>query len=360
MRWALLALLVWAPLCLAESEDSSVSSESSGEVSAISINAALKKKLRLPSGEQVKVVLMRPITNEELKDSEVVYIGIEKSLARLDGITVRRSDYSIPKMNFEQLKRATAKTHGDVILIPSFKPTRWALVLYDRRTPYQVVMHSEVLPDTMLRKPTDLAKTNLTRTLVTQVFSQYATDQLYDLPREEGAPLLQADIPRWMASAGLMKNINRELLARWYVAASVGGAVASGIDNRTSNSSLLGLQLGYRPFKGFLNHLFIEVGGEFFNYNAFLVGLKYYIQSKTTTARFYLGLQHCFVTNKMTLTSDPSENALGSRSQYAVPSVAMVVPVGDILIKAEFQYFVATDDHSNSIFTFMPGLLLPF
>ena len=317
--WSVITLFVCCQHSRAEEEGGG------SEAGQVSVNQALKKKLRLPSGDQVKIVLLRPMASEELKDSEVVFVGIEKALARLEGVTVRRTDYSISKMNLEQLKRATVKTKGDIILIPSFKPTRWALVLYDRRTPYQVVMHSEVLTDTMLSKPTDLAKTNITRTLVNQVFAQYATDQLYDLPREEGAPLLQADIPRWMASAGMMKSINKELLSRWYLAASVGGVVASGIENRTSNSSVIALQLGWRPLKGIFNHLIVEVAGEFFNYNALMAGLKYYVQSKATTARFYVGLEYCAVSNRYTLASDPSENALGSRSTYVVPSVAMVV-----------------------------------
>ncbi len=331
-------------------------------LTASEVSKILKKKLRKAGGTQVSIVLLRPTPSkgEELNGYESVSIGIEKALGRNDGLTLRRTDSSLEKLNLDHLKRAVAKAHADVLLAPSFKADRWSLILYDRKSPFEVVMHSETVPESFIRKPTEVAKANITRELVSQLFYKYAKGETFDLPQDEAKPILQTEVPRWMATASLMWTINSEFTKRFYFSASIGGVVASGYEGRGTSSGMLGLQLGIRPLKVQLPRLVAEISGQFFTYNAILVSLKYYFLSKAESARLYIGLGAASLSARKTLAVDRGGSGLGSNSKYAVPSVAMVVPIGDLLFKIEAQYFRSIDDRSNSIFAFMPGLFIPF
>lgn len=335
--------------------------DSPSEAHSGKILAVLKSKFRTKHGSQVRIFLFPSLQETDLKSTEAINIGIEKALARLDNLNVTRSNLKVTGLSLENFQRVVAKTGADILLMPSAKPAKWDLLLYDRRNPYQVVLQSEILTESFRNNPTEVAKNNMTQNLVTALLHQYATNETFDLPREASKPILQTDIPRWMASTNLMKSVNREMRSRYYLSASIGGIVTKGYEERDSNSSLLAVQLGYRPLNS-VSHLIVEVAGEMFNYNAMLVGLKYFIQSKSTTARFYVGLAYAYVTARKTLSLDPSGGGggLGRASNYLVPSLAMVAPIGDILIKAEAQYFTSIDERSNVLFSFLPGIFIPF
>ncbi len=349
------------PTCVAVADaDSNTDNDTEpATLTATDVSRFLNQRFRKADGSQVSIVLMHPAASELDKNSyELVSIGIEKALARSEGFTLQRTDSSLAKLNMDELKRAAARAHAEVILATSFKPTRWSIFLYDRKSPFEVVVHSESLPSAFIQKPTDTERNRIVQNLVSQLFYQYAAGETFELPQEETKPLLQNEIPRWMASTGLIKSINTELASRYYFSASIGGVMGSGFEGRGTSSGLFGLQLGYRPFKGMFSQLVAEVSGQFFTYNAGLFSLKYYFHSKTTTARFFLGLGAASVSSRRPIAFEPGGNGLGVSSIYAVPSLAMVVPLGDLLFKLEAQYFTSIDDRSNSIIALMPGLFI--
>ncbi len=279
---------------------------------------------------------------------------LEVAMKTYGRINVRREEYALPAMTMEEIRLAMARFNADVVLVPIVKPESVDIFLFDRRTPYNLFAHSEQIPQALRGAESTTAAQELTPLLVRRILYRYLNNQFFELPREESLPVLQSEIPQWIASQESLELVNRELTSRFYLSASLGAAISMARSTQLWNSNLIGLQLGIRLWDKF----YLEGQVSAFSYNAFVGSLRYTFVNRDSPFRINVGLGFGSVTRDKVWNLDQTIG-LGRYSYYIVPSASLLFPIGEVYLKLEVQSFTSPS-FNQFIWTVMPGVQVHF
>jgi len=222
--------------------------------------AKLVAKLTRSDGSLVPIALLPPMDYTTQNFSGISEEAIFATVARYGSFNIQEKKYIPSALTLEQFRKVVTRYKVDVVMICVLKPTNLDLFLYDRRTPYRIYAHSEVLPETIQYNLTKELVEEYTKVIVRRTLYAYMQDQYFELPREESPVLTQAEIPRWIASNRTLTEANQEILSNFYGSISVGGAFSVGNGSKSWSSNIVGLELGIR----LINNLHFELGVDFF------------------------------------------------------------------------------------------------
>jgi hypothetical protein len=269
-------------------------------------------------------------------------------------LNVRKEDYQLSALTMEDIRLAMARYNVDILITPLVREGTVDLFLFDRRTPYNLYAHSEEIPPGLRGSPSAFIAEEMTRALIKRILFRYLNEQYFELPREESLPVLQAEIPQWVASEDSLMLVNREIKSKWYLNLSLGAAVNMGRSNQLWNSNVIGAQLGFR----LSGNLFADLQALSFSYNAFTASLRYQFINRDSPFRVSVGLGAAWVTRDKVWNLDQTIG-LGRYSYFVVPSASLLFPIGDVYLKMEAQAFVSLG-FDKFIWTFMPGVQIHF
>ncbi|MBY0371606.1 hypothetical protein K2X33_13040 [bacterium] len=362
IRHSKIFLLALAISAFVRAEDASAPSSAPSENASATQSAGPKKPLRQQlvekltkrDGNPAQIVIFNAVESETTQLGVEISKAIEVALNSYGTLKIRREEYALPALTMEEMRFAMARYNADVLITPVIKPNAVDVFLFDKRTPYNLYAHSEVV-DTMVKNADSYAVAQgITRLLVRRILYRYLNDQFFELPREESLPILQSEIPQWIASPESLALVNRELTSRFYLNASLGAALSMGASQQLWNSNLIGLQLGVRLW----DKWFFEAQYASFSYNAFVGSLRYTFVNKDSPVRINVGLGFGTVTRDMVWNLDQTIG-LGRFSTFIVPSAAVLFPVGEVYLKLEAQWFV-TPGLDKHIWMLQPGVQVHF
>jgi hypothetical protein len=342
----LIPLILTSNVCLAAdttSNDSDKSERKSGQ-------AKLVKKFQNEKGEMVPIGVLAPLDYTTLNFGPLASETIIGAMGKYGKFNIKTIEYSPASLTLEEFRKVVTKYNLDVTILCVLKPTNFDLFLYDRRNPYRIFLHSEVLPEAVQYQLTKQVVEEYTKVIVRRVLYAYMQDQFFELPREETRPLLTAEIPRWIASNQSFQTVNREIMSRLYLSGSVGAAFSSA-GGGAWTSNLINVQVGYR----FAEQLIAEFGIDFFAYTAPMLSGKYLITSKDSPFRLTAGLGFAKLSNTHTLNWDQTYG-FGEGGMFVVPSFSISFPIVEAHFKIESHLFVG----SGVAFCLMPGILYLF
>jgi hypothetical protein len=291
----------------------------------------LATKLTNKDGQQASIGVLTPMDYTTLNYGDRVQSLAIESFSRYGSFKIKKVADQLSALTLEEFRRVVTHYDLDIALVVVLKPTNFDVFLFDRRTPYNVYAHSEVLPESVQYQVTPAVVEEYTKAIVRRVLYSYIQDQYYELPREEVKPFLESEIPMWVASAQAYHLVNNEILSRFYFSVSVGAVLSGGTDGSWT-SNLVALQFGIRV----MDNIYIEPAAMLFAYNLFQVSLKYLITQKDSPFRFSLGLGAGLVSNAHTLNWD-QHYTQGLNATYIIPSAAFMFPIVDIHFKVETQ-----------------------
>jgi hypothetical protein len=316
--------------------------------------AKLVQKLTKKDGTPARIGVFRPLDYTTLKFEDIAQKTILASFERYGKFDMHPVEDSPKSLTLEEFRRLMIKYRLDILVVSVLNPTNFDLFVYDRRTPYAIYAHSEVVPPEIQYRLDGPTVEEFVKADVRRCLYAYMQNQYYELPREEIRPLLTREVPRWIASLENYKMVNREILSRFYGSISVGAAVLVGSNGNSWNSNLVGLQFGARV----LGDLYLEAALDLFSYNAAILSAKYMFTSKDNPFRFSLGLGAAQAINQHTLNWDQTYSQ-GSTGQYVVGSGALMFPIVDVYFKVESRTYVGLGG-APTIFSVMPGIFLMF
>ncbi len=361
-KQSLILILTLAFSVSARAEDVARPSIESANPSEVSNSTSTQKPLRQVllerlvrrDGAPASIVILNSIESKRTRIGDELPKAIETAMAGYGKLNIRREDFTLPVMTMEEIRITMARYDADLIIFPVVKGESVDLFLFDRRLPYNLYAHSEQIRPDLLDSPTDEAARELTRLLIRRTLFRYLNNQHFELPREETLPVLQAEIPKWVASAESLNLVNREITSRYYLNASIGAAINMSRSAQLWNSNLIGLQFGLRIWDKF----YIEAQVASFSYNAFVGSLRYEFVNRNSPFRINVGLGFSFVTRDKVWNLDQTIG-LGRYSYFAVASTSLLFPIGEVYLKLEGQAFVAPSI-DQFIWTVMPGIQVHF
>ncbi len=317
----------------------------------------LSAKLLNHKGQPVSVAVFSPTDFTTSQVGIAVSNSLVGALKKYGNLNVRQEKYQLENLTLGEFRKGMAQFKVDVLVATSLRNTTFDLYIYDRRTPYYIYAHSEPIPEAIQLQITPEIASQYARVVLRRAIYRYINDQYFELPRQDSAPVLQSEIPRWIASPESLALINRELISNYYFAISSGAAFA----RRTSsgkafwNSSLLSLQFGHRIY----GNLFAELGLENSAYNNVIGTLKYVFANRDHPYRFAIGVGASYITAFKVLDADLNYT-FGSTSMLAHASFSFLFPIGDVYLKIENRNFVSVGGPMKLMFTLMPGILIHF
>lgn len=315
--------------------------------------AKLKLKLTKKDGSPAVMGVITPLDYTTLDYADLAETTILQSLSRYGDLTIRKVNATPGSLTLEEFRKLVSIHKIDVVVITVLKPTNFDMFLYDRRTPYNIYAHSEILPEEVQYKISPQVLEEYTKVIIRRVLYAYSQDKFYELPRDEVKPLLASEVPRWVASSRNLAMLNREITSRYYISANMGAALAFG-NNKIWNSNLVGLQLGFRLF----SKLYAEAAIDLFSYTAFIGSLKYYFTSKDSPFQIAIGAGLAKTTNSRTLNFDQAFTQ-GEGGNYIVPSFAANLPIVDVHFKIEGKLYYGLGG-GRMMIGLMPGLMVLF
>lgn len=315
--------------------------------------ARLIKKFSKEDGNPAPIAVLTPLDYTTMNYAELGQETILTALSRYGKFDVRVIDYSPAALTLEEFRKTVTRFDVDVVVLCVLKPTNFDLFIYDRRTPYNIYAHSEVLPEAVQYQLTKQVVEEYTKVIVRRALFAYMQDQYFELPREEARPFLNAEIPRFVASALSYQTVNREILSRYYVSGSVGAAMAAG-GGGLWTSNMVSVQLGTKVFSNY----FAELNLDFFSYNSIGVAMKYMFANRDNPLRMSMGLGLATLSNSRTINWD-QKHTQGTGGNYFVPSAAFSFPIVDVHVKVESKLFVSIDG-SKFVLSLTPGLFFMF
>lgn len=315
--------------------------------------AKLLKKFSRPDGSSAPIAVLTPLDYTTLNYTEAAQETIMSTLNRYGKVDVRVIDYSPPALNLEEFRKVVTRFDVDIVVLSVLKPTNFDIFLYDRRTPYNIYAHSETLPEAIQYQLTKEAVEEYTKVIMRRALFAYMQDQFYELPREESRPFLNAEIPRFIASARSFQTINREILSNYYLSLATGATLAAGGPGLWT-SNLVSLEFGARVFSSY----FAELNVDLFSYNAVGAQLKYMFANRESPFRFSVGGGVAMLMNQHTLNYD-QKHTQGEGGNYIVTSGTLVFPVVELHVKVEGKMFVSLDG-SKFILALLPGFYFMF
>jgi hypothetical protein len=365
-----LSVLLYGALARAESpapgdQSAVLGQESGGDLTSVGelqsetrakLLQKLSAKLLNHKGQPVSVVVFSPIDFTTTQVGPIVSSALVESLKKYGNLNVREEKYVLENLTLGEFRKGMAEFKVDVLVASSIRNTNFDIYIYDRRTPYYIYAHSEPIPEvTQLQISQDVAQF-YSRIMLRRALYRYINDQYFELPRQDSAPVLQSEIPRWIASPESLSQINRELVSNLYFGVSSGAIFTrSSVANATWNASLLGLQFGYRVH----GNLFVEGAFENSAYNVFIGSMKYVLVNRNSPFRIGIGLGAAYATAKKVLVVDNASSLAGGGS-FVVGSFSFLFPIGDVYLKLENRNFIGLGSGGKAMFTLMPGLLIHF
>lgn len=314
----------------------------------------LTEKLINYKGNQISIMVTKPVDHTKEKVGPIVLETILSTLKKYGNLKIDVQEDLVEYLTLEEFRKTMSAHQTDVLIVSVLKNTNFDLYIYDRRTPFYIYAHSEAIPEiAQLNFSNEVAKYH-SRTVLRRTLYRYVNEQYFELPRRETAPVLQSEIPRWVASTESLTRVNREMRSRFYGGVTTGAALTYGRTGEFWNSSLIGLNLGFRIG----SRLFLEVAGATSAYNVLLTSAKYIFLSRATPFQVGVGLGWSYITSRKVWTVDETLG-LGKDSYYAVPSIMLLFPIGDVFLKFEHQSFIGLDLR-RFMFTFMPGIMVHF
>jgi hypothetical protein len=319
-----------------------------------SLRDLLLERLVRRDGTPATIAILKAVETPASRLGEEFPAAIEAAMQSFGSLNMKREDFALPVVTMEEIRLTMARFNADLIIFPVVKKDSVDLFLFDRRLPYNLYAHSEQMRPELEEAPPATAARELTRLLIQRLLYRYLNNQHFELPREETLPVLQAEIPKWIASPESLNLVNREIIGRFYLNASLGAAINLSRSGQVWNSNLIGLQLGIRVWEKF----YIEGQISAFSYNAFVGSLRYEFVNRNSPFRVNVGLGFSFVTRDKVWNLDQTLG-LGRYSYFAVPSVSLLFPIGEVYLKLEAQAFVAPSI-DQFIWTAMPGVQVHF
>jgi hypothetical protein len=315
--------------------------------------ARLVKKLSPGKGKTATIVLLRPIDYTTMDFADLASFTLEKTLQKYGKFNIQNKTFSMKGLTLEEFRKIVARTQADVVMVTVLKPTNFDMFMYDRKTPYYIYAHSEVLPEANQYKLTKDIVADYMKILIRRTLFGYLQDQYYELPRDEAPQVLKSEIPRWIASNDNLTIVNRDIVSNLYASVGFGTSVAmGGAGSWTSN--LLSLEVGMRA----TDTLFGELGFDAFSYNALSGVLKYGFISRDSPFRFYLGGGLAYAFNAHTLNFDQLHTQ-GLGNAYVEGVGEICFPIIDIYFKLEGKLLYGMGSGSM-VFSVIPGLMLLF
>jgi hypothetical protein len=317
----------------------------------------LLNKLTKINGEPAKIYILSPINNTELKNTDVLTSTIQKTIRTFDpSIDVRTNSFQMPALNLESFRLAMAKLGADISIVSILNNSSFEMYLYDKSTPTQIYAHTEPLSTAARYELTTEAATYYTKLLIRRMLYRYIKNQYYEMPRDDTAPILQSEIPRYIASPQSLEMVNREARSSFYISAGLGAAISKGVQSKYWNSNLVSGQLAVRVY----DKLYLEGSLNMFAYNALTGSFKYLFSERESSFRLMAGLGFSyFLYDRQVLNWDQSNGQLQQQS-YLVPSISLMLPISDVYLKAEAQFFVPFQAKNRYVLAVMPGLLFMF
>lgn len=317
----------------------------------------LLNKLSQPDGAPAKIYVLTPINYTELKLVDPLASQIQNTIQSYDkNIDIRRSNQSMPALTLESFRLTVAKLNADIVIISVLNSTAFEMYLYDKRTPRQIYAHSEPLASSARYELTQEAASYYTKLLIRRTLYRYIKNQYYEMPRDDTPPILQTEIPRYIASTESLEMINREVRSNFYISIGMGAAISKGITDKFWNSNLNSGQLGVRLY----DKWYLEASFNMFAYNAPVAAVKYLFSNRDSSFRFMGGLGvSYFLKDRQVLNWDQTNGQLQHR-YYVVPSFTLLLPISEIYLKAETQLYMPTRALDRFVFTIMPGLMVMF
>lgn len=318
------------------------------------VMAKLRAMLTNKDGSSSNIVLVEPLDYTESNLEAPASAIIAESFSKYGASNLRTYSHELKTVTLEEFRKAMAKFDADVMVVNILRNTTFDLYIYDRRTPYYIFAHSEPLPPTTTFPMDQKIAERYVRLLVRRTLFHYARNQYYELPREESVPVLQSEIPRWIASVESLKMVNREFLSKWYAGVHIGAALTVGDFGKVWNSNLIGLNAGYQFSPGW----YAEGAFDAFSYNAFSGSVKKMFANKEMTFKITAGLGLAALLNQKTLDFDRTFG-VNPGTIFAVPSGSLLYPISDVYLKADAKMFIGIT-RPGFIFTVSPGLLVLF
>lgn len=317
----------------------------------------LIEKLTKPDGDSAKIFVLKPINYTDLKTVEPIVSTIESSIQSYDpNIDVRISDQSMPSLTLESFRIAVAKLNTDIVVISVLNTSSFEMYMYDKRTPNQIYAHTEPLSSAARYELNNEAAVYYTKLLIRRTLYRFIKNQYFEMPRDDSPPLLQSEIPRYVASNQSLELINREARSHFYISAGLGAAISRGSRLKYWNSNLISGQVALRIY----DKLYLEGSFNMFAYNAVLGSFKYLFSNRDSSFRVMAGLGFSyFLADRQVLNWDQTEGGL-EKKYYVVPSVSLLLPISDIYLKAEAQIYIPYNTNNRFVIAVMPGLLYMF
>lgn len=367
--WAIgIAVLLWGIPTRAEvptpgpaskdsgAEESLAGGENTGDARA-KLMQKLSAKLLNHKGQPVSVVVFSPMDFTTSQVGNVVSASLISSLKKYGNLNVRQEEYALENLTLGEFRKGMAQFKVDVLVATSLRNSTFDLYIYDRRTPYYIYAHSEPIPEAVQVRITPEIATQYSRVVLRRALYRYINDQYFELPRQESAPVLQSEIPRWIASPESISQINREMVSNFYFGVSSGAAFAHAMGSGKAfwNSPVLALQFGHRV----VGNLFGELAIEHSAYNNFVGTFKYVFSNRDRPYRIGLGLGVSYLTPFKVFIGDANATFLQG-TLMGVGSISFLFPIGDVYLKLENRNFVSIGSPMKIMFTLMPGILIHF
>jgi hypothetical protein len=314
----------------------------------------LQEKMLSIDGKPASIVIFSPMDSTTNKVGGAVAQAVLADLKLYGPVNARIENYVLQDLTMEEMRVSMARYRADVILALALKNSNFDMYIYDRRSPYNIFAHSEAIPDVAQLNLTPTAAQEYARFLLRRTLYRYVSDQYFELPRQESLPVLQTEIPKWVASKESLQVLNREILSRFYGAMGMGAALSRGPSKLFWDSNIIGIEMAIRLYKEF----YIEGSWDAFSYNAFVGSLKYIFSNRSSPFKLGVGLGLGYASNEKVWVLDQTPG-LGRQTTWIVPDFSVLFPVGDIYLKVETKdYFQPS--LKRFIFTFLPGIMVYF
>ncbi|NBX69689.1 MAG: hypothetical protein EBR01_12080 [Proteobacteria bacterium] len=317
----------------------------------------LMNKLSMPDGGNAKIHVLRPINYTDLKSIEPLRNTIQSSIEKYDpSISVSKTDQTLPSLTLESFRLAVAKLNTEIIIVEILNASNFEMYLYDKRTPTQIYAHTEPLSSAARYDLTTEAANYYTKLLIRRTMYRYIKNLYYEMPRDDSPPILQSEIPRYIASAASLEVVNREADSNFYLSAGLGAAISRGKEGKFWNSNLISGQIAVRIY----DKLYLEGSLNMFAYNAITGSLKYLFYDRNKSFRLMAGIGGSyFLYDRQVLNWDQTNGGL-QQNYYIVPSISAMLPISHVYLKAEAQLFIPYRASSRYVFAILPGVLVMF
>ncbi len=314
----------------------------------------LQEKMLAIDGKPASIVIFSPMDSTTNKVGKAVAQAVLSDLRLYGPVNARIEDYVLQDLTMEEMRVSMARYRADVIIALSLKNSNFDLYIYDRRSPYNIFAHSEAIPDVAQLNLTAAAAQEYARFLLRRTLYRYVSDQYFELPRQESLPVLQTEIPKWVASNESLQVLNREILSRFYGGIGMGAAFSRGLSKEIWDSNSIGIELAIRIYK----EVYFEGSWDAFSYNAFVGSFKYVFSNRNSPFKLGAGIGFGYVSNQKVWVLDQTPG-LGRQTTWIVPNFTVLFPIGDIYLKVETKDYLQPSMH-EFIFTFLPGILVYF